>query len=180
MMEPDDDANSGQHAKLHPNLHRMSEQAVTAAIGRGMTAATAESLTAGMMAAVLADTPGASAMLQGGVVSYANSVKTGVLGVPGELLAAVGSVDGQVAAAMADGARRVCGADIGVSTTGVAGPDPHDGKAVGTVFIGVATAAGSTSYPYSFEGTRAEIRALACSAALERLLEALSSESYRA
>ena len=81
---------------------------------------------------------------------------------------------------MADGARRICGADIGVSTTGVAGPEPHDGKAVGTVFIGIATAEGSTSYPYSFEGTRAEIRALACGAALERLLEALSSESYRA
>ncbi|MFF2032434.1 CinA family protein [Arthrobacter sp. NPDC058192] len=180
MTEPNDNADSGLHAKLHPNLHRMSEQAVTGAIGRGMTAATAESLTAGMVAAVLADTPGASAMLQGGVVSYANSVKTGVLGVPAALLGAVGSVDGEVAAAMADGARRICGADIGVSTTGVAGPEPHDGKAVGTVFIGIATAEGSTSYPYSFEGTRAEIRALACGAALERLLEALSSESYRA
>jgi len=180
MTEPNGDADSGPHAKLHPNLHRMSEQAVTGAIGRGLTAATAESLTAGMVAAVLADTPGASAMLQGGVVSYANSVKTDVLGVPGELLGAVGSVDGQVAAAMADGARRICGADIGVSTTGVAGPEPHDGKAVGTVFIGIATAEGATSYPYSFEGTRAEIRALACGAALERLLEALSSESYRA
>jgi nicotinamide-nucleotide amidase len=163
------------HPGLHPNLHRLAERAVTGAIDRGVTAATAESLTAGMVAAVLADTPGASAMLQGGVVSYANSVKSGVLGVPGELLDAVGSVDGQVAAAMADGARRVCGADIGVSTTGVAGPEPHDGKAVGTVFIGIATAEGSTSYPYSFEGSRAEIRALACGAALERLLAALPS-----
>jgi nicotinamide-nucleotide amidase len=89
-------------------------------------------------------------------------------------------VDRQVAAAMADGARRICGADVGVSTTGVAGPEPHDGKAVGTVFIGIATAGGSTSYPYSFEGSRSEIRALACGAALERLLEALSSEGYRA
>jgi nicotinamide-nucleotide amidase len=176
MTEP----NTDLHAKPHPNLHRLAEQAVTGAIGRGLSAATAESLTAGMVAAVLADTAGASAMLQGGVVSYANSVKTGVLGVPGELLGAVGSVDGQVAAAMADGARRICGADIGVSTTGVAGPEPHDGKAVGTVFIGIATAEGSTSYQYSFAGTRAEIRSLACGAALERLLEALSSESYRA
>ena len=137
---------------LHPNLHRMAGQAVTGAMDRGLTVATAESLTAGMVAAVLADTPGASGMLQGGVVSYANSVKVGVLGVPGELLDAVGSVDGQVAAAMADGARRICGADIGVSTTGVAGPEPHDGKAVGTVFIGVATAGGATSYAYAFDG----------------------------
>ena len=136
MNQPD----PALHPNLHPNLHRLAEQAVTGAIGRGMTAATAESLTAGMVAAVLADTPGASGMLQGGVVSYAKKVKADVLGVPGELLDAVGSVDGQVAAAMADGARRICGADIGVSTTGVAGPEPHDGKAVGTVFIGIATA----------------------------------------
>ncbi|WP_427008222.1 CinA family protein [Pseudarthrobacter sp. H2] len=163
------------HPNLHPNLHRIAGQAVDGAIGRGLTVATGESLTAGMLAAMLADTPGASGMLQGGVVSYQNAVKVDVLGVPRELLDAVGSVDGQVAAAMAAGARRLCGADIGVSTTGVAGPEPHDGKAVGTVFIGLATADGSTSYSYAFEGSRPEIRALACAAALERLLEALSS-----
>ena len=106
----------------HPNLHRIAGEAVAGAIERGLTVATAESLTAGMVAAVLADIPGASGMLQGGVVSYQNSVKADVLGVPRDLLDAVGAVDGQVAAAMADGARRVCGADIGVSTTGVAGP----------------------------------------------------------
>lgn len=64
------------------NLHRIAEQAVTGAISRGLTVATAESLTAGMVTAVLADTPGASSMLQGGVVSYQNSVKADVLGVP--------------------------------------------------------------------------------------------------
>ncbi|CAN7298677.1 nicotinamide-nucleotide amidase [Arthrobacter sp. PvP023] len=162
------------------NLHRIAEQAVTGAIGRGLTVATAESLTAGMVAAVLADTPGASGMLQGGVVSYQNSVKADVLGVPGELLDAVGSVDGDVAKAMAEGARRVCGADIGVSTTGVAGPEPHGGKDVGTVFVGIATADGTTSFGYVFEGNRADIRGQACAAALERLLEALSSEAYPA
>ncbi|CAN7287308.1 damage-inducible protein CinA [Arthrobacter sp. Leaf337] len=162
------------------NLHRIAEQAVNGAIGRGLTVATAESLTAGMVAAVLADTPGASGMLQGGVVSYQNSVKSDVLGVPAELLDAVGSVDGDVAKAMAAGARRVCGADIGVSTTGVAGPEPHGGKDVGTVFVGVATADGATSFGYVFEGNRADIRGQACAAALERLLEALSSEAYPA
>ncbi len=124
------------------NLHHLAEEAVTGAIGRGLTVATAESLTAGMVAAVLADTPGASGMLQGGVVSYQNSVKADVLGVPRDLLDSVGAVDGQVAEAMAEGARRVCGADIGVSTTGVAGPEPHGGKDVGSVYIGVATAEG--------------------------------------
>ncbi|MFH5880625.1 CinA family protein [Arthrobacter sp. NA-172] len=147
--------------------------AVELAIDQRLTVATAESLTAGLVAATLADTPGASGMLQGGVVAYQNSVKEGVLGVPPELLSAVGSVDAQVAAAMADGARLACGADLGVSTTGVAGPLPHDGKPVGTVFIGVATASGSAAYSYSFEGDRPGIRAQATAAALERLLECL-------
>jgi nicotinamide-nucleotide amidase len=165
---------------LHPNLHRIAGEAVAGAIERGLTVATAESLTAGMVAAVLADTPGASGMLQGGVVSYQNSVKADVLGVSRDLLDTVGAVDGKVAAAMADGARRVCGADIGVSTTGVAGPEPHGGKDVGAVFVGIATAHGSTAYPYSFEGTRPEIRALACAAALERLLEVVAPGRYSA
>ncbi len=160
------------------NLHRLAGEAVAGAIERDATVATAESLTAGMLAAVLADTPGASGMLQGGIVSYQNSVKAGVLGVPADLLDAVGSVDAQVAAAMAAGARRVCGADIGVSTTGVAGPEPHDGKPVGTVYVGIATAEGATSYAYTFTGNRPEIRGQACAAALERLLEALAMESY--
>jgi nicotinamide-nucleotide amidase len=165
---------------LHPNLHRVAGEAVALAIERGMTVATAESLTAGMVAAVLADIPGASGMLQGGVVSYQNSVKADVLGVPRDLLDAVGAVDGKVAAAMADGARRICGADVGVSTTGVAGPEPHGGKDVGAVFVGIATAEGSAAYPYSFEGTRPEIRSLACAAALERLLEVVAPDRYPA
>ena len=167
------------HPGLHPNLHRLAEQAVGRAIERGLTVATAESLTAGMVAAVLADPPGASAMLQGGVVAYSNTVKADILGVSRDVLDAVGSVDGQVAAAMASGARAACGAAVGVATTGVAGPEPHDGKAVGTVYIGLATAEGATSFAYHFDGSRQEIRALACGAALERLLEALSAASYR-
>jgi nicotinamide-nucleotide amidase len=169
---------TGPHRTI--NLHHLAEAAVTGAIGQGLTVATAESLTAGMVAAVLADTPGASGMLQGGVVSYQNSVKADLLGVPRDLLGRVGAVDGKVAEAMAEGARRVCGADIGVSTTGVAGPEPHGGKDVGSVYIGVATAHGAASFGYSFEGNRPEIRGQACAAALERLLEALASPGYRA
>jgi nicotinamide-nucleotide amidase len=157
------------------NLHHLSGQAVRKALERRRTVATAESLTAGMVSAVLADTPGASGMLQGGVVAYQNSVKENLLGVSAELLADVGSVDGGVAAAMAAGARTALGADIGISTTGVAGPEAHDGKPVGTVYIGVATAAGATGFEYLFSGSRAEIRGQACGAALERLLEALAS-----
>ncbi|WP_426986837.1 CinA family protein [Pseudarthrobacter sp. Y6] len=157
------------------NLHHLAEQAVKKALESGRTVATAESLTAGMVSAVLADTAGASGMLQGGVVAYQNSVKVDVLGVPAELLAAAGSVDGAVAAAMAAGARTALRADIGVATTGVAGPEEHDGKAVGTVFIGVATAAGASYVEYGFTGNRAEIRGQACGAALEGLIAALPS-----
>jgi nicotinamide-nucleotide amidase len=157
------------------NLHHLSEQAVRRALELSRTVATAESLTAGMVSAVLADTPGASGMLQGGVVAYQNSVKENVLRVSPEVLADVGSVDSGVAAAMAAGARTALGADIGISTTGVAGPEAHDGKPVGTVYIGIATAAGTAGFEYLFSGNRAEIRGQACGAALERLLEALAS-----
>lgn len=157
------------------NLHNLAAQAVRQALESGQTVATAESLTAGMVSAVLADTPGASGMLQGGVVAYQNSVKDAVLHVPAELLARAGSVDADVARAMAAGARTVLGADVGLSTTGVAGPEAHDGKPVGRVYIGIATAAGTAGFEYSFTGSRPDIRAAACGAALERLLEALSA-----
>ncbi|GGH89320.1 CinA family protein [Arthrobacter liuii] len=157
------------------NLHHLAAQAVRAALESGQTVATAESLTAGMVSAILADTPGASGMLQGGVVAYQNSVKDAVLHVPTDLLARVGSVDPDVARAMAAGARTVLGADVGLSTTGVAGPDAHDGKPVGRVYVGIATVAGTAGFEYSFTGSRPDIRAAACGAALERLLEALSA-----
>jgi nicotinamide-nucleotide amidase len=156
------------------NLHHLAAQAVENALSAGRTVGTAESLTAGMLAAVLADTPGASGMLQGGVVAYQNRVKETLLGVPGALLASAGSVDQDVAAAMAAGARKSLAADIGISTTGVAGPDEHDGKPVGRVYIGVATASGAVAFEYSFSGSRADIRGQACAAALERLLESLA------
>ncbi|MDE8586710.1 MULTISPECIES: CinA family protein [Micrococcaceae] len=156
------------------NLHQLAAQAVRQALESGRTVATAESLTAGMVSAVLADTPGASGMLQGGVVAYQNSVKDAVLHVPSDLLARAGSVDPDVARAMAAGARTVLGADVGLSTTGVAGPEAHDGKPVGRVYIGIATAAGTAGFEYTFTGSRPDIRAAACGAALERLLEALS------
>lgn len=157
------------------NLHHLAAQAVRQALESGQSVATAESLTAGMVSAVLADTPGASGMLQGGVVAYQNSVKDRVLHVPADLLARVGSVDPDVARAMAAGARAELGADVGISTTGVAGPDAHDGKPVGRVYIGISTAAGSAAFEYSFTGSRPDIRAAACAAALERLGEALSA-----
>jgi nicotinamide-nucleotide amidase len=155
------------------NEHTLAQQVVLAAVADGVRIGTAESLTAGMVASALATVPGASAALQGGIVSYQGEVKTGVLGVDRDLLAAEGAVHADVARQMAEGARRVLGADIAVSTTGVAGPEPHGGKPVGTVFIGTADADGSDAVAFTFSGGRAEIRAQAEEAALEKLLEAI-------
>ena len=172
MNTPEEEATSARTAQL-------ATAVVAVALGKGLRVATAESLTAGMVSAALANTPGASGMLQGGVVAYQNPVKSALLGVPPELLDAVGSVDGEVAAAMAAGARQACSADVGISTTGVAGPEPHDGKPVGTVFIGVATGQGSRWFQYGFSGDRQAIREQACSAALARLLAVVENVGYR-
>jgi len=103
-----------------------------------MTVATAESLTGGRLCAGLVDVAGASDVVRGGVVTYATDTKASVLGVDAELLARRGPVDPDVARAMARGVRRLLGADVGVATTGVAGPGPSDGWAQGTVFVAVA------------------------------------------
>ncbi len=141
---------------------------------QGVTVATAESLTAGMLASSLAGVPGASAVLQGGVVAYQSSVKQNLLGVSGELLASAGAVDARVAAAMADGARAALLSDIGVATTGVAGPSAHEGKPVGTVFTAISMASGSVTFEYRFSGSRESIRCAARDAVLQELLGALS------
>lgn len=106
----------------------------------GLTIAAAESLTGGLVCAALTEVPGASAVVRGAVVSYATDLKASVLGVDPEVLAAGGAVQAQVAREMALGAARVCGADVGIGTTGVAGPDAQDGIPVGTVFVAVARA----------------------------------------
>lgn len=148
---------------------------VGAAIARHLTVATAESLTAGMVAAELATVPGASGTLQGGVVSYQSHIKTAVLGVDAEVLAREGAVTATVARQMAEGARRVLQADIAVSTTGVAGPEPHGGREVGTVWIGVAAPAGTSAVEFRFKGDRASIRRQACEAAIEQLGQAVDA-----
>ncbi len=116
----------------------MSARLIQAARSRRLMIATAESLTGGAVAAALVAQPGASAALAAGIVAYSNEMKARLLDVDAGLLAERGSVDGDVAAAMAEGARHVTGADLGLATTGVAGPEPHDGKPVGTVYIAVS------------------------------------------
>ena len=130
---------------------------VTLLTARGLTVATAESLTAGLVSATLADVPGASAVLRGGIVAYDQDVKADLLGVPASALAH-GVVSAAVATSLADGARRVLRADVGIGTTGVAGPQAHGGEPVGSVWICVAGPGGATSRHLALSGDRAAIR----------------------
>ncbi|WP_431779750.1 CinA family protein [Microbacterium aurantiacum] len=126
---------------------------------RGWSVACAESLTGGLVCAELTAVPGASATVRGGVVAYATDCKVSVLGVDPALTARVGAVDPDVADQMAEGVRRLFDAEVGIATTGVAGPDPQDGEPVGTVHVSVATPAGIVRRRLALGGTREEIRA---------------------
>jgi len=137
---------------------------------RGWTVAVAESLTGGLVCAALVDVPGASATLRGGVVAYATELKGALLGVDATLLATRGAVDPDVARQMADGVRGRLGADVGLATTGVAGPDAQDGHPPGTVHVAVATPDGVTVRSLHLVGDRADVRAGAVDAVL-RLAE---------
>lgn len=106
---------------------------------QGLTLGTAESCTGGLIAKLITDRPGSSAIFRGGIVSYTNEVKHRVLGVPQDLLDTYGAVSPQVAEAMARGARQALGCDIALSSTGVAGPDPDDrGNPIGLVYLGIS------------------------------------------
>jgi nicotinamide-nucleotide amidase len=113
-------------------------EVVSALSERGQTVAVAESLTGGMVCAALIEVPGASAVVRGGVVAYATELKHRLLDVDGDLLASNGPVDPDVAAQMALGVRERLGADWGLATTGVAGPEWQDGVAPGRVYLAVA------------------------------------------
>ena len=142
---------------------------------RRLTFAAAESCTGGLIAKRITDLSGASAVFRGGVVSYTNEVKRDVLGVPQALLEQHGAVSAPVAQAMAEGVRRITGADFTVSVTGVAGPDKDErGNEVGTVYLAVSTAQDCTVYPCRFDGDRQEIRCQAASTAFSLLLQHLN------
>ncbi|WP_395243445.1 CinA family protein [Agromyces sp. MMS24-K17] len=147
---------------------------------RGLTLAVAESLTGGLVAAAVVDVPGASAVLIGGVVAYATPVKHSLVGVDAALLAERGAVDPQVAEQLADGVRRACAvdgrpADVGIGTTGVAGPDPQDGHEAGEVYVGIASPRGIRSVRLALDGGRAVIRRGAVEAALAAALDEVAA-----
>lgn len=150
---------------------------LTALGGRGWSLAVAESLTGGAVCDELVAVPGASQVLRGGVVAYATAVKASVLGVDPTLLASRGAVDPDVALAMARGVRRLLEADVGVATTGVAGPEPQDGAEVGTVFVATVTPTQARVRRLRLDGDRAQIRAGAVEAALALVRELAADPS---
>jgi PncC family amidohydrolase len=147
-----------------------------ACLSRGLTVATAESCTGGGVASAITAVSGSSAYFQGGVVSYSNDAKRDLLDVPEAVLAAHGAVSAQTAVAMATGAARRLGADIGVSTTGIAGPDGGTAeKPVGLVYVAVHDAAGDEVRRFTWPGDRAENIASSVQAALDLLLERIGA-----
>ena len=135
---------------------------------KGLTMGTAESCTGGLVAKRLTDLSGASAVFKGGVVSYTNEVKAGVLGVPQEMLDEFGAVSAQVAQAMAQGARKVLGCDLAVSLTGVAGPNPDDrGNPVGLIYVALDTPEGTRVRELHLINGRARIRTVAATNAFD-------------
>ncbi|MEU3162775.1 nicotinamide-nucleotide amidohydrolase family protein [Streptosporangium sp. NPDC006930] len=139
-------------------------------VRRGETVAVAESLTAGLICAALTGPPGASAAFLGGVVSYATELKHRLLNVPADLLAREGAVHPGVAAAMAEGVRLLVGSTYGLAVTGVAGPEPQDGKPVGTVHLAVSGPEGRVWHrDPRLSGTRDQIREATVNEAVDLL-----------
>nr|WP_051582793.1 CinA family protein [Leucobacter sp. PH1c] len=154
---------------------------VARATGAGVRIAVAESLTGGALAAAIVSVPGASRVLSGGIVAYDTALKASLLGVDRALLARRGPVDAEVARQMALGVRTACAvpgpdgalrpAEVGIATTGVAGPDPdpQTGQAPGTVWLGVSAGERTAAIPLRLTGDRATIRIATVHAALDAL-----------
>lgn len=144
---------------LEARVGALATQAVAALETAGLTAACAESLTGGLIAGALTAVPGSSAVVRGGVVSYAAEAKRDVLGVSSRALDEAGVVSEPVARQMAEGARERLRADVAVAVTGIAGPGGAEpGKPVGTVWMAVAEAEGSAARLFCFEGDRQAVR----------------------
>jgi nicotinamide-nucleotide amidase len=151
---------SGVDETLDATVHRLLA-------ARQATVAVAESLTGGLLGGVLTAMPGSSATFRGGVTAYATELKAGLLGVDGALLGTNGAVDAQVAAQMAAGVRTRLGATYGLATTGVAGPEPQEGKPPGTVHVAVAGPDGIVTASPRLNGERGRIRTLSVAHTLD-------------
>ena len=154
-------------------LNALATRAVALLRDQGLTVATAESCTGGMIAAALTDVAGASRVFGTGVVSYSWDCKKKLLGVSADTLETEGAVCAAIAAQMAEGVRRTAAASIGVSVTGEAGPVATEEHPVGTVFVGLSDEGGTVTEEHHFEGDRAAIRRQAATAVLSLLVRRL-------
>lgn len=152
------------------------EDVIALLVERAATIATAESLTGGAVCSALVAVPGASAVVRGGIVAYSAAMKARLLGVEPGLMRHAGLVSAEVAEAMARGVRDATGATLGVATTGVAGPDPHDDAPPGRVYVAVSGPAGELSRRHDLAGGRAEVRAATVDVALALVLEFMSGD----
>ena len=145
------------------------------------TVATAESCTGGLLGKSITDISGSSAVYPGGVISYCNRIKHEILGVDQSLLDTLGPVSEPVARQMAEGVRRVMGADLGLSVTGIAGPNSDEtGRPVGLVYVGAADEAHTLVREFHFQGDRAAVRQQSAEAAAALALALLNRETPEA
>jgi len=158
----------------------LSSKAAELLIRNGWTIAAAESLTAGLFMAELAGEPGISSSLEGGIVVYNEKSKVEQLGIEQSLLAEFGVVSAECAAALAVNVKRTFNTDIGIGLTGAAGPDPHDGKPVGTVWIGItSTNADTETFKLLLSGSRNANRLRAARFALYYLIKHLTAKEVQ-
>ena len=155
----------------------MASECIAVLAERDEPVATAESLTAGLISATLANVPGASAVLRGGIAAYASEVKVSVLGVDAGIVEQHGVISGECAVAMGEAARNLFGAAWAVAATGVAGPERQEGRPVGTVYVAVAGPRGVSVEELSLSGSRQAIRDDTVAAALRLLLTRSSDET---
>ena len=147
-------------AILGDYIYSEEEESLPGRVGRMLAAAgksvsCAESCTGGTISQLFTSIPGSSAYFLGGVTSYANSVKQGVLGVPQEIIEKYGAVSSECVAAMAEGVRRITGSDYAVSTSGIAGPGGGTpDKPVGTVWVGVSSDKGTETFKVQYNSDR--------------------------
>lgn len=154
-----------------------AERVVRALRRAALSAATCESLTGGLVGATLTSVPGASTVYRGGLVTYASDLKASLAGVDADWIASHGVINATTAAQMALGCARTCGADVGMSCTGVAGPDPQDGFGAGTVYVAVSVRGEVTVRDLALAGDRQSIRRQTVDALLALVLEVLGVEA---
>lgn len=154
-------------------MAEIAREVILRMTSRGMTLASCESITGGGIGWVLTGIPGSSAVYRGGLITYATALKCSLAGVDAHYVAQHGVINEETARQMAAGARRVCSADVGVATTGTAGPEGQDGVAPGSVWICVETQGGAEAFHLQLHGGREAIRNAVTRYALDAVLRNL-------